>query len=72
MDIWTVIEKANEICGILSLIVSLIALFKVSDIQKKINIRVSGELDFSQSQTVSGKSKDVTQVGGNYTYNPRS
>lgn len=71
MDIWTVIEKANEVCGILSLIVSLIALFKVSDIQKKINIRVSGELDFSKSQTVSGKSKDVTQVSGNYTYNPR-
>lgn len=65
MDIWELIQKANEICGILSLLVSVFALFKVSDVQKQIRKQMSSKDQWNQNAKATGGSWiEQNQTGG--------
>lgn len=59
VDIWELISRADDICGILSLVVSLIALWKVADIQKQLKIHISNRI------TARDTGNSATQIIGN-------
>ena len=59
VDIWELISRADDICGILSLVVSLIALWKVADIQKQLKIHISNRI------TARDNGNSATQINGN-------
>ena len=56
MDIWELVQRANEVCGILSLLVSVIALFKVSDVQRQVRKQISSKDQWSQNAKAGGGS----------------
>lgn len=71
IDVLSAIHTLNEICGILSFLVSLIALWKVSDIQKNIKVGISGnsaKLDIAGQRVAGNKNSHISQAGGNNVY----